>query len=53
MGVERDVERSHLRFLGREGLRWQREDVIIVEGYLFLIRGWAIARKLVPLGVRG
>ena len=49
MGVERDVERSHLRFLGREELRWQRGDAITVEGYLFLIQEWAIVRRRVPM----
>jgi hypothetical protein len=51
--MEREADMSHLRFLRREDLRWKRRDVIIVEGCLFLIRGWAIARKLVPLRVRG
>lgn len=45
--VERDGDMSHLRSLRREDLRWQRKDVITVEGYLFLIRGWAIVRRLV------
>jgi hypothetical protein len=40
---------GHLRFLRREDLRWQRGDVIIVGCYLFLIRGWAIVRRPVPL----
>jgi hypothetical protein len=52
MGVERDVEKSHLRFQGRESLRWQRGNVIIVEGCLFLIRGWVIVRRLVLWHVR-
>jgi hypothetical protein len=53
MGVERDVERRHLRFLRREELRWQRGDVITVGGYLYLIQEWAIVRRLVALRVRG
>jgi hypothetical protein len=51
--IEREVDMGHLRFLRKGDLRWQRRDVIIVEGCLFLIRGWAIVRKLVPLRVRG
>jgi len=51
--MENDGEMSHVRFLRREGLRWQRRDVIIVAGCMFLIQGWAIVRKLVPLRVRG
>jgi len=36
-GVERDAERSHLRFLRKEELRWQRGDAITVAEGLFLI----------------
>ncbi len=32
--VEMGEERSHLRFLRREDLKWQRGDVITVEGNL-------------------
>ena len=47
MGVERDVEKSHLRFQGREDLRWQRGKVVTVEERLFLIGEWVSVRRLV------
>ena len=50
--MERHSEMSHLRFLRREELRWQRGDVIIVEGYLFLIPESANVRRLVLWPVR-
>jgi len=53
MEVERDVERSHLRFLGRGELGWQRGDVITMEGYLVLIQEWVIVRRRVPIHARG
>ena len=48
-GVERGVEGSHLRFLRREELRWQRGNVITVAEGLFLIPEWGIVRRLVQL----
>ncbi len=38
--VEMGEERSHPRFLWREELRWQRGDVITVEGNFFQIEEW-------------
>ena len=51
--MEGGGEMGHLRFLGREELRWQRRGVIIVGGYLFLIQEWVIVRRPVLLCVRG
>lgn len=48
-GVEGGVERSYLRFLRREGLRWQRGNVITAAEGLSLIRRSGIARRLVQL----
>lgn len=44
---------SHLRFHGKEELRWQRRGVTIVGLFLFLIQGWGIVRGLVVWLVRG
>jgi len=53
MGVERDVEKSHLRFLGREEFRWQRGNVITVAEGLLLIREWVIVRRPVQWHAKG
>ena len=52
-GVERDGERSHLRFLRREEFKVVRGNVITVEGYLFLIQEWVIVRRPVQLHAKG
>jgi hypothetical protein len=51
--IEREVNMSHLRFLRKGDVRWQRGDVITVEGYLFLIQEWAIVRRRVPMRAKG
>ena len=44
---------SHLRFLRKGDVRWQRGDVIIVAEGLLLIREWVIVRRPVQLHAKG
>ena len=50
--MERDVERSHLRFLRKGDLRWPRENVITVAEALLLIQEWGIVRRPVAMHAR-
>ena len=51
--IQREADMSHLRFLRKGDLRWQRGNVITVEGYLFLIQEWVIVRRPVQWAARG
>ena len=51
--IEREADMSHLRFLRKGDVRWQRGDVITVEGYLFLIQEWVIVTRPVPMRAKG
>ena len=46
------IELTHLRSLGRGGLRWRRRNVITVAGCLFRIGESVIVRRPVPLRAR-
>jgi hypothetical protein len=45
--IEREVRVSHLRFVRKEDLRWQKGNVVTVAEGLLLIREWVIVRRLV------
>ena len=51
--IEREAVVSHLRFVRKEDLRWQRGSVITVAEGLLLIREWVIVRRLVQLDAKG
>jgi len=50
--IERGSDMSHLRFLRKGDLRWQRGDVITVAEGFSLIGGWVIVRRPVPWHAR-
>jgi len=50
--IEREFDMSHLRFLRKGDLRWQRGNVITVAEGFSLIGEWVIVRRPVPWHAR-